>query len=240
MPRLFVYKERTGKDMFINPYYLLFMLPAVILSLWAQLRVKSSFNKYAKLQSTKRFTGREAARLILDKNGLQNVPVERISGNLTDHYDPRGSVIRLSDPVFGSDSIAAIGVAAHEAGHAVQHKTAYPFIKIRMAIIPVCNIGATLAPFFIALGFILDSMQLYWLGIIGFCTVALFQLVTLPVEFNASRRAVLILEQGGILNSEELSGAKNVLSAAALTYVAALFTSLMQILYFASRTNNRR
>lgn len=225
--------------MIFDPMYLLFMLPGLLLSIWAQFKVKSSFKKYSKVNSERRLTGREAARMILDQNGMRDVEVEKIAGNLTDHYDPRQNVIRLSDPVYDSASIAAVGIAAHEAGHAVQHKTGYAFIKLRMSIIPICNLGSSLAPWLIILGLWMQILELYWAGIIAFSLVALFQLVTLPVEFNASKRAVLILESNGTLSANELHGTKKVLSAAALTYVAALLTSLFQILYFVSRARRR-
>ena len=225
--------------MIFDPMYLLFMLPGLLLSIWAQFKVKSSFKKYSKVNSERRLTGREAARMILDQNGMRDVEVEKIAGNLTDHYDPRQNVIRLSDPVYDSASIAAVGIAAHEAGHAVQHKTGYAFIKLRMSIIPICNLGSSLAPWLIILGLWMQILELYWAGIIAFSLVALFQLVTLPVEFNASKRAVLILESNGTLSANELHGTKKVLSAAALTYVAALLTSLLQILYFVLRARRR-
>jgi len=220
--------------------YLLYIAPAILLGLIAQIWVKSAFNKYSKVRARSGLTGRDAARAILDRNGLYNVDIRPIPGELTDHFDPRTNVISLSTPVFGSNSIAAIGVAAHEAGHAVQHQTGYWFIKVRTAIIPVCNIGASISPLLIILGFALSWIELYWLGIILFGTVAVFQLVTLPVEFNASRRAIAILEANGTLTYDELKGARAVLSAAALTYVAALVTSLLQLFYFLSLSNRRR
>ncbi|PKM63121.1 MAG: peptidase [Firmicutes bacterium HGW-Firmicutes-21] len=226
--------------MFLDPTYLLYMAPVLLLSLWAQFRVSSSFKKYSKVASKRGMTGAEAARLILDQNGLRDVPVERIAGKLTDHFDPRTNVIRLSEPVYDSNSIAAIGIAAHEAGHAVQHKTGYVFIKVRAAIIPVCNVGSQIAPLLIIFGLWMSMFQLYWAGILLFGTVAFFQLITLPVEFNASRRAITILRSYRTLDLKELSGAKKVLSAAALTYVAALLTSMMQIFYFISLGNRRR
>jgi Zn-dependent membrane protease YugP len=176
---------------------------------------------------------------ILHQVPVYNVSVQQIAGELTDNFDPRNNTISLSAPVYDSASIAAIGIAAHEAGHAVQHKTGYEFIKIRAAIIPVCNIGARIAPMLIILGFILNMFQLYWAGIILFGSVAVFKLVTLPVEFNASKRAIAILESDGTLTFDELKGARAVLSAAALTYVAALLTSVMQLLYFLSLSNRR-
>ncbi|HAN20558.1 MAG: hypothetical protein A2Y15_01025 [Clostridiales bacterium GWF2_36_10] len=226
--------------MFFDPAYLLYMAPVLLLSLWAQFRVSSSFKKYSKVASQKGMTGREAARLILDQNGLSDVSVNQIGGNLTDHFDPRNNTISLSAPVYDSTSIAAIGIAAHEAGHAVQHKTGYAFIKLRMAIIPITSVGSKIAIPLIFIGIWLQMLQLFWIGIIAFGTVALFQLVTLPVEFNASHRAIAILKSNQTLDQNELKGAKRVLSAAALTYVAALLTAIVQLLYFISRANRRR
>jgi hypothetical protein len=226
--------------MLFDPVYLMYMLPVLLLSFWARYKVSSSFKKYSKVASKRGITGREAARLILDRNGLSDVTVLQIKGELTDHFDPRDNTIRLSEPVFGSASIAAIGIAAHEAGHAVQHKTGYAFIKLRTAIIPVCNIGARYSFLLIMVGLIFSMLQLFWLGVILFGTVAVFQLVTLPVEFNASRRAVEILEATQTLDKSELTGAKKVLSAAALTYVAAMLTSIVQLFYFISLGGRRR
>lgn len=226
--------------MYLDLNYLLFIAPAILLGLIAQIKVKTAFNKYSKVNAKSGLTGRDAARTILDRHGLYNVDVRPIGGELTDNFDPRTNVISLSTPVYGSNSIAAIGVAAHEAGHAVQHQTGYWFIKVRTAIIPVCSIGASLSPLLILLGYVLSWAELYWLGILLFATVAVFQLVTLPVEFNASRRAIAILESNGTLTYDELKGARAVLSAAALTYVAAMVTSLLQLFYYISLSNRRR
>ncbi len=224
----------------INYNYLLYMLPVMLLSLWASFRVKSAYQKYSKIPTLRGVSGRDAAKLILDSNGLGTTAVDRVPGQLTDHYNPQTNKIGLSEGVYGSSSIAAVGIAAHEAGHAVQHGTNYAFIKVRAAIIPISSIGANFSMFFIMLGILFQVLQLYWIGIILFGTVALFQLVTLPVEFDASRRAIASLESSGILNREELKGAKKVLSAAALTYVAALLTSLTQIFYYISIGNRNR
>lgn len=226
--------------MLLDPYYLIYIAPAILLGLFAQIWVSSAFKKYSKVNARGGLTGKDAARSILDRNGLYNVDIRRIAGELTDNFDPRSNVINLSTPVYDSRSIAAIGVAAHEAGHAVQHQTGYWFIKVRTAIIPVCNIGASISPLLILLGFVLSWAELYWLGIALFGTVALFQLVTLPVEFNASKRAITILQSNGTLTHDELKGARAVLSAAALTYVAALLTSLLQLFYYISLSNRRR
>ncbi len=213
--------------------YLVLVLPAVLLAAWASANVNSTFKKYAKQRSRRGITGAEAARRVLDANGLQAVRIERISGNLTDHYDPRSNVIRLSDSVYGDTSTAAIGVACHEAGHAVQHAVGYLPIKLRAAIIPITNIGSQLSMPLILIGLLFMNTQLYYLvyvGILCFSFSALFQLVTLPTEFNASRRALAAIESGNLLYDDELAGAKKTLWAAALTYVAALAVSLTQLL----------
>lgn len=222
--------------------YIIFMLPALIISIYAQFKVKNTFSKFQKVSALNGTTAGEVAQRILSAFGLSNVRVEHITGSLTDHYDPRTNVVRLSDSVYYSTSISAIGVAAHEVGHAIQHASGYFPIKIRSAIIPVCNFGSSVSPFLLLFGLIFNMPALYLLGIAAFSLVALFQLVTLPVEFNASNRALAILSQNGILSESELKGAKKVLGAAALTYVAALLTSLLQILYYLSRfqKNSRR
>lgn len=220
--------------------YILYMLPAMLLAIWAQISVKSTFSKYQQIGNSRGMSGSDAARAILDANGLRHVRVERVPGSLTDHYDPRTETIRLSDGVYASTSVSAVGVAAHEAGHAVQHATGYGPLTLRNAIIPVCNIGSRIAPYLIMAGLIFSIVQLYLAGIVAFSLVALFQLITLPVEFNASHRALAALSQTGGMSSDDLRGAKKVLTAAAMTYVAALFTSFMQILYYLSRLNRRK
>ena len=215
----------------IDYWYIILVLPAVLLGLLAQMKVSSSFQKYSTVFCSRGYTAAGVARRILDKNGLYDVKVERIGGELTDHFDPRENVVRLSDSVYGSSSVAAIGVAAHEVGHAIQHATAYAPMKVRGAIIPVTRIGSGISPILIILGALMAYHPLIVFGIILYSTVALFQLVTLPVEFNASRRALVTLDREGILSrGEELDGAGRVLTAAAMTYVTALITTLMQIL----------
>ena len=214
----------------IDITYIVLVLPAILLGLWAQMRVKSTYARYSHVRSARGITAEEAARLILDMNGLSQVPIQRVRGSLTDHYDPRQRVVRLSDSVYGSTSVAAIGVAAHEVGHAVQHAAHYAPLKLRNAIIPMTNIGSALSIPLILVGLILNSQPLALFGVALFGLVALFQLVTLPVEFNASRRALATLESRDILGREELYGARQVLTAAALTYVAALIQSLAQLL----------
>ncbi|MBR5251760.1 MAG: zinc metallopeptidase, partial [Oscillospiraceae bacterium] len=198
----------------IDIYYIILVLPALVFSMWAQSKVTSTFNKYSRQRTYSGMTGYEAARRILSANGLYNVNVERVSGSLTDHYDPKANVIRLSDSVFSSSSVAAVGVAAHEAGHAVQYATHYAPIKLRTAIIPITNIGSTLSIPLVLVGFFMGMQPLVNFGILLFATVAIFQLVTLPVEFNASRRAVDALELGGTMGEDEMRAVKKVLSAA--------------------------
>ena len=214
----------------INYTYIILVLPAVIFSLWASTKVNSTFNKYSKQFIKSGMTAYDAARMILNENGLFDVKIEHVSGNLSDHYDPQTNTVRLSDSVYNSTSIAAVGVAAHEAGHAVQHALNYKPIRIREMIIPVTQIGSWLYLPILLVGFIFSSQYLVNLGILLFSTLAIFQLVTLPVEFNASSRAIDTLEGSGILYGEEITGAKKVLRAAALTYVAALVSSLAQLL----------
>jgi len=192
----------------IDIYYIILVLPALVFSMWAQAKVNSTFNRYSKERTYSGMTGYEAARRILAANGLYHVNVERVSGNLTDHYDPKANVIRLSDSVFSSNSVAAVGVAAHEAGHAVQYAQHYAPIKLRTAIIPITNIGSTISIPLVLIGFFMGAQPLVNLGLLLFATVAVFQLVTLPVEFNASRRAVNALEMGGTMADEELKGVK--------------------------------
>lgn len=226
--------------MIFDPLYFLFILPGLLLSLWAQIKVKGTFAKYNKTRTGSGITGAQAARQILDANGLYTVPVEQVAGNLTDHYDPKANVVRLSTSTFNNPSIGAVGVAAHEVGHALQYANGYAPIKIRSAIIPVCNLGSSLSVPLIILGFILTIPSLIYVGIALFSLVVLFQLVTLPVEFNASRRALATLDGMGMTTPEETKGAKKVLSAAALTYVAALLTSILQLLYYISLAGRRR
>ncbi len=229
--------------------YLIFMLPAMVIALGAQLLVKSRFNKFSKIASEKGLTGAEAANLVLRAGGVNNVSVGRVSGHLTDHYDPKSNSISLSDSVYGSKSIAAIGVAAHEAGHALQYAYNYSPIRFRMAMVPITRIGSMFGPILIVVGCVMTyaasaashelGLIIYAVGLALFSAVAVFQLATLPVEIDASSRAMVALERIGALNETELQGAKKVLTAAALTYVAALITSIMQILYYVSRFKPR-
>ena len=228
--------------------YIVLVLPAVIFSIWASINVNSTFEKYSKIPSHYGITGAKAARRMLDENGLSHVKIERVGGNLTDHFDPRTNVIRLSSSTHDNTSPAAIGVAMHEAGHAVQYATNYKPIKFRQKIIPITNYGSRLAIPLILVGTLLSYAGSYFsyialAGVVlyGFCV--LFQLVTLPVEFNASRRAVKALENTYMLKDNEKPIVKKVLSAAALTYVAALavsLTQLLRLLLIVSRTSGRR
>lgn len=231
--------------MYIDMTYIVLVLPAVIFAMWASSHVNSTFSKYSKQFNRRNVTGAQAARYVLDRNGCRDVRIERVSGELTDHYDPRANVIRLSESVYDSSSSAAVGVACHEAGHAIQYAENYAPIKMRAAIIPITNIGSRLAVPLIMLGLILCVMEPAWIGVayIGIACFALstvFQLLTLPTEFNASRRAVAAIEGSNLLSGEELDGAKKVLKAAALTYVAALAVSLMQLLRLLILVNRRR
>ena len=235
--------------LFWGDWTLLIMFPALIFSLWAQFRVNSTFKKYAKVRNRQGLTGADVARRVLDANGLHHVTIQHIHGHLTDHYDPRANVIRLSDSVYASTGIAALGVAAHEAGHAVQHAVGYAPIKLRTAIIPLTRFGSFMAmPLFI-IGMLFAGASymgndigaiLMMTGILFFSFSTLFQLVTLPTEFNASSRAMKALDNGGILASDELPAARATLSAAAMTYVAALATSLASLLRLILIFNRRR
>lgn len=219
---------------------ILIVLPALIFTIWAQVRVNSSFKKYSGMSVHGGLTGARAARKILDANGLYDVKIERVRGSMTDHFDPRTNTVRLSETVHDVASVAAVGVAAHEVGHAIQHAKGYFPIKIRMTIIPVTKIGSMLAMPLFLIGLIFTLPGLLLFGIVLYSFVTLFQLVTLPVEFNASRRALNTLSGDKMLDGEELRGARAVLSAAAMTYVAALATSLLTLLRLLVLANNRR
>ncbi len=221
--------------------YLVLVLPCLILAMWASSNVNSTFKKYSQQLSRRHLTGAQAAQRVLSHNGVSGVRIERVSGNLTDHYDPSTNVIRLSDSVYASTSTAAIGVACHEAGHAVQYAQGYAPIKLRAAIIPITNIGSKLAMPLILLGILFSSFgqTFITLGILAFSLSVIFQFVTLPVEFNASHRAMQAIESAGILTEEEQRGAKKTLKAAALTYVAATATALAQLLRLIVLYGNR-
>ncbi|MCY6372359.1 zinc metallopeptidase [Clostridium ganghwense] len=216
--------------MFFYDSTFIILIPALIISAWAQMKVKSTFDKFSRVRSINGYTGAQVARMLLDSEGLYDVPVEQISGRLTDHYDPRNRVMRLSPDVYGSTSIAAIGVAAHETGHAIQHQRHYAPLQIRSAIVPVVNFSSNASWIIFLLGFIFRSTYLLNIGVLLFGAVVLFQLVTLPVEFDASNRALKILSGRAILYGDEIKGAKSVLSAAAMTYVAAALMAVSQLL----------
>ncbi len=221
--------------MFFDITYVIVVMPFLILSLWASANVNSTFRKYSQQYSIRGISGAQAAQRVLSANGVYGVRIERVSGNLTDHFDPRGNVIRLSDSVYDSTSTAAIGVACHEAGHAVQYAKHYGPIKLRAAILPITNIGSKLAMPLILLGLLLTylenfSFTLVYVGIACFGLSVLFQLITLPVEFNASRRAMQAIDGTGMLTEQEQKGARKTLTAAAMTYVAATAVALAQLL----------
>jgi Zn-dependent membrane protease YugP len=224
----------------VDPVYWLVLGIGFVLSLWASSRVKSTFQRYSQVRSRSGITGAQVARAILQANGIHDVQVEPVPGQLTDHYDPRAKTLRLSEPVYHSDSVAAVGVAAHEVGHAIQHSTRYAALQFRSAWVPVAGFGTGLGELLIVIGLGIgflgfgSSMLVAWIGLGLFATTTVFTLVTLPVEFDASRRALVTLEQSRVLVDDELAGARVVLQAAALTYVAAAAASMMQLLYWAS------
>ncbi len=235
--------------MMMWPFYdgtMLLLIPAILLSLYAQYKVSATFRRFSAVPNRKGYTGADVARMLLDKAGVHDVRIERTAGNLTDHYDPRDKVLRLSDAVYSSASLAAIGVAAHETGHAVQHDNMYFPLNLRNTIFPVVSISSQLAMPLIFLGLFLSSgrgglgMLMLQAGIVLFSAVVMFQLVTLPVEFNASRRAITMLEDTGFLTDDEIAPAKKVLNAAALTYVAAALTAVLNLIRFILLSQRRR
>jgi Zn-dependent membrane protease YugP len=215
---------------FFDQYYLMLVVPTLILSLWAQFKVKSTFAKYSKIPVSKRITGKEAAAILLKSHRINDVVIENVKGSLTDHYDPRSKVVRLSQPVFAANSIAAVGVAAHEAGHAIQDAVSWGPLAMRSSLVPVANIGSSMGPWVAIAGFFFKMPLLINIGILLFSVAVLFYVVTLPVEFNASSRAIAILRQNNVLTEQELQGVKKVLTAAALTYVASALTAIMSLL----------
>lgn len=225
--------------MLFDPYYWLVIGVGLVLGLLASARVKSTAAHYSRIGTRSGFTGAQVARAILQANGIHDVQVESVAGQLTDHYDPANKVLRLSEPVYGERSITAVGIAAHEVGHAIQHAQGYVPLKFRSVWVPVANFGTNIGIYVIiaaaVMGGVSGSPLLTWLGLGLFATSTVFTLVTLPVEFDASRRAMVTLEQGGVLAADELPGARSVLNAAALTYVAGFVSSLMMLLYWAMR-----
>lgn len=226
--------------MFFDWTYLVIVFPFVILAMWAQAKVQTTYAKYSTLKSVRAMTAETAVRRILDANGLNHITITRVQGNLTDHYDPKNGTIALSETVYGNTSVAAIGVAAHEAGHAIQHAEAYAPLTLRNAIVPVANFGSYLCMPLVLLGLLLSYYPLAYAGIILFGLTTVFQLLTLPTELDASRRAMKILEGDGYLTDEELGGTKKVLTAAAMTYIAALFVSLASLLRLVLIVNGGR
>lgn len=222
----------------IDPLYLYLVLPAIVLSIIAGVSVKSTFAKYSKKSAS--LSGADAARKVLEDNGVTEVKIERVSGNLTDHFDPRTNVIRLSESVYDSYSVSAVGVAAHEAGHAVQYAKGYTPIKIRNSIYPICNLGSQLSMPLLLIGLLFNFPILMNIGIIFFGIALVFQLVTLPVEFNASKRAISAIKGGNLLDEAQAKGAKKVLTAAAMTYIASFLVSLAQLLRLLLISNRRR
>ena len=227
-----------------NNIYFLLLIPVFLLSIWAQIQVSGNFRRYSQVSNRRRITGAQAAEAVLRAHGVYDVPIRPCRGNLTDHYDPRDNTIYLSDNVYGAATVAAVGVAAHEAGHAVQYAVGYGPVRLRTAIIPMTQIGSRFSFLLLFIGLFLYSQSLFLAGIILFALTTFFQLVTLPVEFNASHRALETIEGTGLLDGEETAGARKVLRAAALTYVAALLMSLLQllrfVLIFLSRGGGRR
>ena len=221
---------------YIDPTYLI-LIPAILISAWAQFKVSSTFNKYSTVRSINGYTGAQVARILLNDAGLQEVEIQQVPGRLSDHYDPRAKVLRLSSDVYGSTSVASIGVAAHEVGHAIQDKESYSALVFRNAIVPVVNFSSSLSWILFFIGILLSYSTLVTIGIILFSVVVLFQLVTLPVEFNASSRALKLLEAIGILYDKEVYGARKVLSAAALTYVAATLMAVLQLVRLIAISN---
>lgn len=227
---------------YFDPTYVL-VLVGVVLSLLASARVKSTFNKYSRMHNSRGITGAQAAQQVLYSAGIHDVRIERVAGNLTDHYDPRSKVLRLSDSVYGSTSVAAVGVAAHECGHAIQHAKGYAPLQFRNVLVPVANFGAQIAWPLILIGLVITSKSSAFLinaGIIAFSLSVLFQIVTLPVEFNASNRAIRCIADTGMMYGDEIVAAKRVLGAAALTYVAGAAASILQLLRLILLTGGRR
>jgi hypothetical protein len=222
--------------MFYNPLFLIITLPALLLALWAQWRVQSTFKKYSQVRTNSGMTGAEVARRVLDFNGLHNVQVEPVQGFLSDHYDPGKKILRLSPAVYSSNSVAAAGIAAHESGHAIQDREGYFALQARTAMVPSVQIGSWLGPIVFMLGIFalpLVGTSLAWIGVALFAATALFAVVTLPVEFDASRRAKLALQAQGIVGQQEMAGVNGVLDAAAMTYVAGAAQAISTLLYYA-------
>lgn len=215
--------------MYFDYYYLVMVVPTLLLSIYAQFKVKATFSKYSQIQTMRKISGKEAASLLLRTNSILGVRIQKTAGSLSDHYDPSNKVLKLSEPVYDQTSIAAVGVAAHETGHAIQDKEKYGPLVLRSTLVPVANIGSAAGPYLALAGIIFKMNFLLNIGIILFACAVLFYLVTLPVEIDASRRALKILEHNAVLNQEELKGVKKVLTAAALTYVASALTAVANL-----------
>ncbi|QQE66780.1 flagellar biosynthesis protein FlgM [Leptolyngbya sp. BL0902] len=231
--------------MFFDPIYLVLMIPGMALMFLAQSKVKGTYRRYSQVQSTMGMTGAQVAQTILSKKGVSGIRIEPVAGELTDHYDPSAKAVRLSEGIYNSTSLAAAAVAAHECGHVLQDVEGYKFMNLRAALVPAVNLGSRLGPMLIMAGLILSSasqvwLNLAWVGIFFFAAVLLFHVVTLPVEFDASGRALRLIDELGILQGEENKGAKAVLSAAALTYVATAFYAALNLLYYIMLVNRRR
>jgi Zn-dependent membrane protease YugP len=226
--------------MYFDYYYLVLVVPTIILSMVAQILVKSTFSKYSKIRCSRGITGKDAAGLLMQANNIRDVAIQQVRGNLTDHYDPGAKVLRLSDPVFGQPSIAAVGVAAHETGHAIQHAQSYGPLVLRSSLVPIANIGSTFGPWVAIAGIFFSLPILINIGILLFGGAVVFYLITLPVEFNASARALSILKSNNVLSPDELRGVRKVLTAAALTYVASALTALMSFLRLILIARGRR
>lgn len=244
MPYSYGYGYYSYGEFLANNIYVLLLIPVFILSIWAQFQVSGNFRRYSQVMNRRRITGAQAAEAVLRAHGVTGVPIRPCRGHLSDHYDPRDNTIYLSEPVYNCATVAAVGVAAHEAGHAVQYAVGYGPVRVRSAIIPITQFGSQFAFIALVLGLALYSQPLFAVGIVLFGATTVFQLVTLPVEFDASARALATIEGSGLLEEDERQGAKKVLRAAALTYVAALLMSLLQlmryVLLFLGRQNSRR
>jgi Zn-dependent membrane protease YugP len=226
--------------MYFDYYYLILVVPTLILSLWAQIMVKSTFAKYSRIGCSRNITGQDAAALLMRVNNIRDVRIEAVGGSLTDHYDPAAKTLRLSQPVYNQRSIAAVGVAAHETGHAIQHALSWGPLALRSTLVPVANIGSSFGPWLAVAGIFFSLPILINIGIMLFGVAVLFYVVTLPVEFNASARAIAILRDNNVLTADELNGVKKVLTAAALTYVASALTALMSFLRLILVSRSRR
>ncbi len=226
--------------MYFDYYYLILVVPALLLSLYAQVKVKSTFAKYSKINTQRGITGKEAAKLLMRTNGISDVGIQQVAGSLTDHYDPASKMLKLSEPVYDKTSISAVGVAAHETGHAIQDKERYAPLVLRSTLVPLANIGSSAGPYLAMAGIIFSMDILLTIGIILFSVAVLFYIVTLPVEIDASRRALKVLESNAVLSQEELRGARKVLTAAALTYIASALTAVASLLRLILIARNRR